>query len=221
MLYLQRVLIVTIFGRSSPSDPPVDLRGCENQVSQALHSLIPNSHLNILDRRLLRLSVCRLSYTLVDPPENIHSLRHSAPFTHLERTLSCEIILDLLPPALALALNPTTHQPPYPRFKLAVFDMDSTLIDQEVIDELARSIGLVSAVSAITTRAMNGEIDFSQSLIERVALLKGVRADIWKTLQTDGSITIAKGARELIASLKAMGVRTAVVSGGSCRWRPG
>ena len=92
--------------------------------------------------------------------------------------------------------------------------MDSTLIDQEVIDELARSIGLTPAVSAITARAMNGEIDFAASLRERVALLKGVRADVWSSLRTDGSITIAKGARELIAGLKAMGVTTAVVSGG-------
>ena len=92
--------------------------------------------------------------------------------------------------------------------------MDSTLIDQEVIDELARSIGLTPAVSAITARAMNGEIDFATSLHERVGLLKGVRADVWESLRTDGSITIARGARELISGLKAMGVVTAVVSGG-------
>ena len=92
--------------------------------------------------------------------------------------------------------------------------MDSTLIDQEVIDELARSIGLTPAVSAITARAMNGEIDFATSLHERVSLLKGVRADIWESLRTDGCITIANGARQLIRELKAMGVTTAVVSGG-------
>ena len=92
--------------------------------------------------------------------------------------------------------------------------MDSTLIDQEVIDELARSIGLTPAVSAITTRAMEGKLDFAASLHERVALLKGVRADVWDSLRTDGSITIAKGARELIAGLKTVGVTTAVVSGG-------
>lgn len=92
--------------------------------------------------------------------------------------------------------------------------MDSTLIDEEVIDELARTIDLLPAVSAITTRAMNGEIDFSTSLLERVALLRGVRADIWSSLRTSGRITIANGARELIAGLGAMGVKTAVVSGG-------
>ncbi|KAG7007691.1 phosphoserine phosphatase [Physcia stellaris] len=61
---------------------------------------------------------------------------------------------------------------------------------------------------------MNGEIDFATSLHERVGLLKGVRADVWESLRTDGSITIARGARELVSGLKAMGVVTAVVSGG-------
>ena len=61
---------------------------------------------------------------------------------------------------------------------------------------------------------MNGEIDFATSLHARVALLKGVRADVWESLRTDGSITVARGARELISGLKAMGVVTAVVSGG-------
>lgn len=92
--------------------------------------------------------------------------------------------------------------------------MDSTLIDQEVIDELARSIGVTDTVSSITTAAMNGEIDFATSLHQRVALLNGVRADVWETLRNNGQITIAKGARELITGLKAMGVTTAVVSGG-------
>lgn len=98
----------------------------------------------------------------------------------------------------------------YPR--LVVFDMDSTLIEQEVIDLIAASIGVEDKVSAITARAMNGELDFSGSFKERVALLKGVDADIFTKLRS--VITPTKGARELIRALKRLGVKTAVVSGG-------
>jgi phosphoserine phosphatase len=98
----------------------------------------------------------------------------------------------------------------YPR--LVVFDMDSTLIEQEVIDLLAASIGVEEQVSAITARAMNGELDFSSSFRERVKLLTGVDASIFTTLRD--VITPTKGARELILALKKLGVKTAVLSGG-------
>ncbi|PBP28540.1 phosphoserine phosphatase [Diplocarpon rosae] len=98
----------------------------------------------------------------------------------------------------------------YPR--LVVFDMDSTLIEQEVIDLIAASIGVEAAVSAITARAMNGELDFSSSFKERVKLLKGVDAEIFTKLRK--VIKLTKGARELIRALKRMGVKTAIFSGG-------
>lgn len=98
----------------------------------------------------------------------------------------------------------------YPR--LVVFDMDSTLIREEVIDLLAASIGVEAEVSAITERAMNGELDFSASLRERVALLKGVDADIFTKLRH--VITPTTGAKELVRALKRLGVKTAVLSGG-------
>jgi phosphoserine phosphatase len=98
----------------------------------------------------------------------------------------------------------------YPR--LVVFDMDSTLIEQEVIDLIAASIGVEAEVSAITARAMNGELDFSDSFKERVKLLKGVEGDIFTKLRS--VITPTKGARELIKALKRLGVKTAVLSGG-------
>lgn len=98
----------------------------------------------------------------------------------------------------------------YPR--LVVFDMDSTLIEQEVIDLIAASIGVEDQVSAITARAMNGELDFSASLRERAKLLKGVDADIFTKLRN--VITPTKGVRQLIVALKRMGVKTAVLSGG-------
>ncbi|TVY33333.1 Phosphoserine phosphatase [Lachnellula subtilissima] len=98
----------------------------------------------------------------------------------------------------------------YPQ--LVVFDMDSTLIEQEVIDLLAASINVQDAVSAITSRSMNGELDFSSSFRARVKLLRGVDADIFSKLQS--VITPTKGARELIRALKRIGCKTAVLSGG-------
>lgn len=105
------------------------------------------------------------------------------------------------------------HESIYRRHKrLAVFDMDSTLIQQEVIDEIARTIGIEKEVSAITARAMNGELDFAASLKARVALLKGVPADVFDRLKP--TITITPGARELCRALKRLGYTLAVVSGG-------
>ncbi|KAJ5299921.1 hypothetical protein N7476_011478 [Penicillium atrosanguineum] len=96
--------------------------------------------------------------------------------------------------------------------RLAVFDMDSTLIQNEVIDEIAKFIGVEKEVSEITERAMNGELDFSASLKERVGLLKGVPADVFEKLKS--VITIAPGARELCRALKTLGYKMAVLSGG-------
>ncbi|CZR63972.1 related to phosphoserine phosphatase [Phialocephala subalpina] len=98
----------------------------------------------------------------------------------------------------------------YPR--LVCFDMDSTLIEQEVIDLIAASIGVEAEVSAITARAMNGELDFSSSFKERVKLLKGSSGDIFTQLRT--VIKPTKGVADLIRALKRMGVKTAVFSGG-------
>ncbi|KAI5846009.1 HAD-like domain-containing protein [Tricharina praecox] len=96
--------------------------------------------------------------------------------------------------------------------RLAVFDMDSTLIQQEVIDEIARFIGKEDLVSRITERAMNGEIDFTDSLKQRCALLRGVPASVFDQLKP--VITITPGARELCRALKNLGYKLAVLSGG-------
>ncbi|KAI9796694.1 MAG: hypothetical protein M1833_006034 [Piccolia ochrophora] len=96
--------------------------------------------------------------------------------------------------------------------RLAVFDMDSTLIQQEVIDEIAKVLGVEKEVSAITSEAMNGRLDFSASLRARVALLKGVRADVFERLKS--VITVTRGARELCVALKRLGFKLAVLSGG-------
>jgi len=96
--------------------------------------------------------------------------------------------------------------------RLVVFDMDSTLIQQEVIDEIARFVGKEHLVSSITKRSMNGEIDFTQSLRQRCALLTGVPATVFEQLKP--VITLAPGARELCRALKSLGYKLAVLSGG-------
>ncbi|WP_305046743.1 phosphoserine phosphatase SerB [Geoalkalibacter sp.] len=96
--------------------------------------------------------------------------------------------------------------------RLVVMDMDSTLIQIEVIDELARLAGVGAQVAQITHRAMNGELDFQGALRERVALLKGLPAaaleEVYRT------IPFTPGAKTLVRILKRLGFRTAVISGG-------
>ncbi|RLV96027.1 Phosphoserine phosphatase [Spathaspora sp. JA1] len=97
--------------------------------------------------------------------------------------------------------------------KLVVFDMDSTLIYQEVIELIAAYADIEDKVAEITTRAMNGELDFNQSLAERVALLKGIDSTtLWQELQH--KITLTKGVIELTHVLKKLGYVLAVLSGG-------
>jgi phosphoserine phosphatase len=99
------------------------------------------------------------------------------------------------------------------RKRLLLADMDSTMIGQECIDELADHVGLKTHVAAITERAMRGEIAFVPALRERVALLKGLPANIVDDVIRD-RITITDGARTLIATMRAHGAYTCLVSGG-------
>ncbi|WLR98248.1 phosphoserine phosphatase SerB [Shinella sumterensis] len=99
------------------------------------------------------------------------------------------------------------------RKKLLIADMDSTMIGQECIDELAAEVGLKEKVAAITARAMNGEIAFEPALRERVALLKGLPVSVIDEV-IEKRITLTPGGRELIATMKAKGYYTALVSGG-------
>ncbi len=96
--------------------------------------------------------------------------------------------------------------------RLVVLDMDSTLIQIEVIDELARLAGVGEQVAAITERAMNGELDFQQALRERVSLLKGLPADALEQVYRE--LPFTPGAKNLVRILRKLGFRTAVISGG-------
>jgi phosphoserine phosphatase len=108
-----------------------------------------------------------------------------------------------------VAVLPQAHR----RKKLLLADMDSTMIEQECIDELAAFVGLKEKVSAITARAMRGEIAFEPALRERVALLKGLPVGVVDEI-IQKHITLMPGGKTLIATMKANGAYTALVSGG-------
>ena len=99
------------------------------------------------------------------------------------------------------------------RKRLLIADMDSTMIGQECIDELADEAGVGAHVAGITARAMNGELDFEEALLERVGLLKGLSATVIERV-LDTRITHAAGGRTLVATMKAHGAHAALVSGG-------
>ncbi len=96
--------------------------------------------------------------------------------------------------------------------RLVCFDMDSTLIQTEVIDELARRAGVYDEVSAITESAMRGEIDFKQSFEKRVSLLKGLDESVMKDIAEN--LPLTEGAERLFRILKKYGFKTAILSGG-------
>jgi phosphoserine phosphatase len=96
--------------------------------------------------------------------------------------------------------------------RLVAFDMDSTLIEAEVIDELARHAGVGAEVAAITESAMRGELDFAQSFRRRVALLEGLDEGVLE--EVAAGLRLTEGAEKLLAVLRQLGLRTAIISGG-------
>ena len=98
------------------------------------------------------------------------------------------------------------------RKRLLIADMDSTIVTGETLDELADFAGLKDRIAAITARAMNGELDFKTALRERVAMLKGLPVDALE--RTWQGVRLTPGARELVATMRAHGAYTAMVSGG-------
>jgi phosphoserine phosphatase len=108
-----------------------------------------------------------------------------------------------------VVVQPAAHR----RKRLLLADMDSTMIGQECIDELADYVGLKAHVAAITARAMRGEIEFAPALRERVALLKGLPVSVVDEVIRD-RITLAPGAGALVATMRAHGAHTCLVTGG-------
>lgn len=126
-----------------------------------------------------------------------------------QRRLADEVRTALEGKSIDVAVQPLAHR----RKKLFVADMDSTMIGQECIDELADLVGLKAHVSAITERAMRGEIAFEPALRERVALLKGLPATVIDDVIRN-RITVTPGAKTLVATMRGHGVHTCLVSGG-------
>ena len=194
-------LNIFLFAKSL-SIPQEDNTLCQ-ELTTALEDYLSSSSISFTRAERLAPHVLRACYTTTATyPLALSILHQWPPLLDFETTHNVEILIQHLPML-------STSVPPV---KLAVFDLDSTLIEQEVIDELARSIDALDAVAAITARAMAGELDFAESLKARVALLKGVRADVWEELK--GKVTFANGARELCRALKRCGVKMAVLSGG-------
>lgn len=96
--------------------------------------------------------------------------------------------------------------------RLVFFDMDSTLVDMEIIDEMAKKAGVYREVSRITEKARRGDIDFEEALVQRVALIKGLTVEELEKIRRD--MKLSEGADELIATLKRLGFKLGVVSGG-------
>jgi len=96
--------------------------------------------------------------------------------------------------------------------RLVFFDMDSTLVDMEIIDEMAQRAGVFKEVSRITEKAMRGDIDFEESLTQRVALLKGLKVEELEKIRKD--MKLSEGAEDLVDTLKRLGFKLGLVSGG-------
>ncbi len=117
-----------------------------------------------------------------------------------------------------IIVQPVAHR----KKKLFLADMDSTMIGQECIDELAAFVGLKSEVSEITERAMRGELDFEPALRERVSLLKGLNISVIGNIIAN-HLTLTEGGRELVQTMRTNGAYTCLVSGGFTlfTWRIG
>jgi len=96
--------------------------------------------------------------------------------------------------------------------RLVFFDMDSTLVDMEIIDEMARRAGVFKEVARITEKARRGDLDFEEALIQRVALLKGLKMEELKEIRQE--MRLSEGAEDLVGTLKRLGYKLGVVSGG-------
>ena len=120
-----------------------------------------------------------------------------------------DVWADLQNACVDLVVQPAENR----RKKMLLADMDSTMIRQECIDELAAEAGVGAHVADITARAMNGELDFEAALIERVGLLKGLAEPVIEQV-LDQRITYMPGGYELVNTMKANGAYAALVSGG-------
>jgi phosphoserine phosphatase len=174
----------------NPADAALD----DDVVDEAMHRLLEATDGADVKRRTLEEGVAEDFLAAVS----------------LTRAEAEAALLDLLDP---LAVDIIVQPAKIREKRLLIADMDSTIIGQECIDELADFAGLKAEISAITERAMRGELDFEAALTERVAMLRGLPVSaLEETFRT--RITLNEGARALIATMKARGAETLLVSGG-------
>ena len=178
------------------------------------------SHITLLGTPLKATAVSAIAGRIADCGGNIDRIERMAryPVTAIQLHVS-GVDADVLRPLLAseaarqgidLAVQ---RQSLYRRgIRLIVMDVDSTLIQGEVIEMIAAHAGCEPEVAEITQAAMRGEIDFEQSLRQRVALLAGIDASVLD--EVHASITLAPGARTMVRTLRRLGYRFAIVSGG-------
>lgn len=175
-------------------------------------TLIANPGNPVLDERLLAQARSALAGTenpLWLAPGIAADIPFSADRNESQRETVARLHAALSRTAIDVVVQPRAHR----RKKLFVADMDSTMIGQECIDELADLVGLKEHVAAITERAMRGEIAFEPALRERVALLKGLPENVVEDVIAQ-RITLNPGARTLVQTMRAFGAYTCLVSGG-------
>lgn len=163
---------------------------------------------NLID---LHATVQRLTARFAGMP--IHSLGPNACDVEIEYRLPAADWQALRDATVAARIDCVMQPLPNREKKLLIADMDSTIIEQECLDELADCVGQRAAVSAITERAMNGELDFAEALRERVALLAGLPCSALQRVFSE-RITFTPGAVTLVATMKQRGGYAVLVSGG-------
>lgn len=183
----KRLMVVTVMGADRPG------------IVAAMTALIADNGLNIETMRM----IARGEYIAMEANVDASDLPDLAVFRKALLKYSEQSGLDV-----SLREDDIYQKPK----RVVVFDCDSTIIQAEVIDELAKVAGVTQRVCNITARAMNGEIEFEAAIKERVHLLKGL------TVEQLGGLTrtihLTPGATELISTLKSMGYKIAVISGG-------
>jgi phosphoserine phosphatase len=228
-------LILTVLISLSPAHAKsieADLEECATKlgvdIATAFESSYQNTiapkksllHVVVLSQSLKPAAINAIAAVIAQDGGNIERINRTAsyPVTAIELTVS-GAHLATLRPALAktgseLGVDVAVSPGGLMRFatKLVVMDVDSTLIQQEVIELLGAKAGVQSEIAKITEAAMRGELDFEASLRARVALLKGLPASVLVDVQSE--ITLTPGARTLVRTLKKLGHHIALVSGG-------
>ena len=228
-------LILTVLLSLSPSHAKAieaDLEECAVEIGVDIATAFESSdrttiaakrallHVVVLSQKLKPAAINAIAAQIAENGGNIERIHRTAsyPLTAIEFTVS-GADLNLLRPALALTGNEhsvdiAVSPGGLMRFakKLVVMDVDSTLIQQEVIELLGAKAGVEDEIAKITEAAMRGELDFEASLRARVALLKGLPQSVLTDVQSE--ITLTPGARTLVRTLNKLGHHIALVSGG-------